>query len=108
MKKILTILLITLATSTIAQTDSTIADTLSIDSYVTNRDSPDSTDIEMTWEEMDELDAYVNGKSNSRRKAEHYMDFPQSVVDNINQNSQDYTNFYYRKKRTTLIGLLLP
>ena len=96
-----------LATSTIAQTDS-ISDTVSIDSYVTNRDSPDSSSIEMTPEELDEVNAYINGKPTPREKVDWALDYPQGVLDNINQNAQDYSNFYYRKKRTTLIGLLLP
>jgi len=108
MKNILTILLITLATSIIAQTDSTEIDTIGIDSYVTLQDSQDSLSIEMTPEELDEANAYVNGKTNARRDVEGALDYPQSVLDNINQNAQDYRNFYYRKQRTTLLGILLP
>ena len=53
MKHLFTILAILFATSIYSQEIQ--EDTVSVDSYTTQRDSPDSTGIEMTWEEMEEL-----------------------------------------------------
>jgi len=107
MKQLLIILLLSFTTLIYAQTDSTRVDTLE-NYYVTHTDSPDSLRTEMTWEEMEELwDEQENRKTN-REQVDEVLYNSQSVQQNINQNKQDYTNFYYRKKRTTLIGLLLP
>ena len=108
MKNLFTILAILFATSIYSQTESLQTDTVSEDAYTTQGDSPDSLVIEMTWEEMEELWAEQEKKRKKEEEIRNLILQTSGVEQAVNQNKQDYTNFYYREKRTTLLGLLLP
>lgn len=106
MKYLFTILAILFTTSIFSQDIK--EDSVSVDSYTTHRDSPDSVQTELTWEEMEELWEDQKKKKEKQEKVKQTLYNSPSVQEHLNQNKQDYRNYYYRNKRTTLLGLLLP
>jgi len=98
MKKILTILLLLSATTAFGQADSNRIDSLE-NQYVQANDSPDSTNAEMSFEEMEELWTDLEKKKQKRHEIKNLILETSGVYDNYIQDPQDYRNFYYRKPK---------
>lgn len=113
MKKILITLFVLAATGVSAQTDSTAKDSTYSNYHSYSRD--------FTEEEMSELIAKDEAKRNNRkektRKVKEALGsdvktlpdnikYSPQVQEHMNQNKQDYTNYYYRKTKRTLLNII--